>query len=126
VPDRNPAAADERGVVAVEFALVLPLLVTLVFGIVQFGLALNTKLTLTHAAREGARAAVVGSDVKTAVKDAATGIGLKTSDIDVVECDEDEVGEQAEVEASTEYELSIPFTELGDITLSSKAVMRCP
>ena len=123
---RNRPVADEGGVVAVEFALVLPLLVTLVFGIVQFGLALNTKLTLTHAAREGARAAVVGSNATTAVKDAATGLDLKTSDIDVVPCDDGTVGEQAEVEASTEFELSIPFMELGDMTLSSRAVMRCP
>jgi Flp pilus assembly pilin Flp len=118
--------ADERGAVAVEFALVLPLLLTLVFGIVQFGLALNTKLTLTHAAREGARAAIVGANATAAVKDAATGLGLQSGDVDVVGCDADEVGEQAEVEASTEFELSIPFMELGDLTLSSKAVMRCP
>jgi Flp pilus assembly protein TadG len=118
--------ADERGAVAVEFALLLPLLVTLLMGIIQMGLAFNEKLTLTHAAREGARAAIVGADPVSAVKDAASSVDLATSDIDVVPCDDDEVGEQAEVEASTDFEFSIPFVDLGAVTLSSSAVMRCP
>ncbi len=47
--------SDERGAAAVEFALVLPLLVLLVFGIVQFGIAYNRVQGLQAAAREGAR-----------------------------------------------------------------------
>ena len=43
----------------VEFALVLPLLLTLVFGIIDFSLALYDKAVITNAAREGARAGVV-------------------------------------------------------------------
>jgi Flp pilus assembly protein TadG len=46
---------DERGAAAVEFALVVPLLVLLVFGIVQFGIAYNRVQGLQAAAREGAR-----------------------------------------------------------------------
>jgi Flp pilus assembly protein TadG len=41
-----------------EFALVLPLLLLVVYGIVSFGLVLNLKQTMTQAAEEGARAAV--------------------------------------------------------------------
>ena len=43
----------------IEFALVLPLLLTLVFGIIDFSLALYDKAVITNAAREGARAGVV-------------------------------------------------------------------
>ena len=43
----------------VEFALVLPLLLILVFGIVDFGLALYDKAVVTNASREGARAGMV-------------------------------------------------------------------
>ena len=43
-----------------EFALVLPLLVLLVFGLIDFGRAINAQITLTQAAREGARALALG------------------------------------------------------------------
>ena len=45
----------ERGVVAVEFALVLPVVVVLLFGIIEFGRAYNASITVTHAARETVR-----------------------------------------------------------------------
>lgn len=45
----------DDGANAVEFALVLPILVVLIFGILWGGIALNQKLTITQAAREGAR-----------------------------------------------------------------------
>jgi Flp pilus assembly protein TadG len=48
-----------RGASAVEFAIVLPLLILLLFGIVEFGLLLYDKAVLTNASREGARAGVV-------------------------------------------------------------------
>jgi Flp pilus assembly protein TadG len=43
----------------VEFALILPILILVIAGIVDFGRAYFTQVTLTNAAREGARAAVV-------------------------------------------------------------------
>ena len=52
----------QDGAAAVEFALLLPLLVLLLFGFIQFGTAFNTRIQATNAAREAARAAVVGID----------------------------------------------------------------
>jgi Flp pilus assembly protein TadG len=52
---QTPRHADERGTALVEFALVLPLVLMLAFGIVTSGLVYNHKIDLTHAAREGAR-----------------------------------------------------------------------
>jgi len=49
----------ERGTALVEFALIAPLLFVLVFGIVEFGRALNYYNDLTQLAGQGARAAVV-------------------------------------------------------------------
>lgn len=51
--------ASERGAAAVEFALVLPLLLAMLLGVVEMGLALYDKAVLTHASREGARAGIV-------------------------------------------------------------------
>ena len=56
------AHQDQDGAAAVEFALLLPLLVVLLFGFIQFGTAFNTRIQATNAAREGARMAVVGID----------------------------------------------------------------
>jgi hypothetical protein len=49
----------EKGASAVEFAIVLPLLILMVFGIVQFGPAFFCVISLTHAAREAVRRAAV-------------------------------------------------------------------
>ncbi len=49
----------EKGASAVEFALVLPVLVLILFGIIEFGLLLYDKAVITNASREGARAGIV-------------------------------------------------------------------
>jgi len=46
---------SEQGASALEFALVLPILVTVLFGAISFGLAFNAKMQISHAARESVR-----------------------------------------------------------------------
>lgn len=50
----------DRGAAAVEFAFILPILLLILGGIVDFGRAMYTQSILTNAAREGARVAVIG------------------------------------------------------------------
>ena len=45
----------------VEFAMVLPILLILIFGIIDFGMGLRSYISLTNATREGARFAAVGN-----------------------------------------------------------------
>jgi Flp pilus assembly protein TadG len=52
---------NESGQSLVEFALVVPVLLLFILGILEFGWLLNAKITLTGGAREGARAAVVST-----------------------------------------------------------------
>jgi Flp pilus assembly protein TadG len=60
---RAPAAArDERGVALVEFTLLLPVLVVLLFGMLDFGKAFNYWIDGTHLANEGSRWAVVNKN----------------------------------------------------------------
>lgn len=50
---------SEHGASAVEFALTLPLLIVLIFGIIEFSVLLFDKAVVTNASREGARFGVV-------------------------------------------------------------------
>ena len=52
---------SESGASAVEFALLLPVLMLFLFGIIEFGLALYRQAILTNASREGARLGIVQS-----------------------------------------------------------------
>ena len=53
---------NDAGQATVEFALALPVLLIIVLGIIQVGVAIRNELAVELAAREGARAAVVSSD----------------------------------------------------------------
>jgi Flp pilus assembly protein TadG len=65
----------DRGAAAVEFALILPILLLLIFGIIDFGRALNAQITLTQAAREGARLVSLNQpNVTSRTQAAATGL----------------------------------------------------
>jgi len=50
---------NEKGTTTVETAIIIMLLLTFIFGIIEFGLLLFDKQVLTNASREGARAGVV-------------------------------------------------------------------
>lgn len=53
---------NQRGASAVEFAIILPLLVLFVFGIIEFSIMFYDKAVITNASREGARAGIVWND----------------------------------------------------------------
>jgi len=57
-----PATSKENGAVLVEFVLVLPLLLFLIFGFLQFGLAMHAKINSTHLTAEGARYVAVNQN----------------------------------------------------------------
>ncbi len=74
---------SDEGQAAVEFALVAPMLIALLLGIVQAGIAFNHYLAVTDAARAAARqaiearvAGVTASDVQQAAQNAAGGLDL--------------------------------------------------
>ncbi|WP_081072002.1 TadE/TadG family type IV pilus assembly protein [Burkholderia cepacia] len=59
----------QQGVAAVEFALVLPLLLLILFGIIEFGLIMFDQAVITNASREGARAGIVLKSPKASTTD---------------------------------------------------------
>ena len=50
---------NQKGAALVEFAIVLPLLLMLVFGMIEFSIMFYDKAVITNASREGARAGIV-------------------------------------------------------------------
>jgi Flp pilus assembly protein TadG len=60
----NRDSTRERGAAIVEFAVVLPLLLTVLFGIIEYGWVFMVRQTLQTAAREGCRLAVLQTTVE--------------------------------------------------------------
>jgi Flp pilus assembly protein TadG len=56
---------EERAQSLVEFGLILPIFIILVFGIIDFGMGLRAYITVAQATREGARYGIVGNDAGT-------------------------------------------------------------
>jgi Flp pilus assembly protein TadG len=67
----------------VEFALCLPLLVLLLFGVIQFGIVFNNYVTLTDAVRAGARKAAVSRNLGVDGAIAATQLAVRDSASDL-------------------------------------------
>ncbi|WP_247826896.1 TadE family protein [Arthrobacter antioxidans] len=65
----------DRGAVAVEMALLLPVLILLLLGIMEFGRAFNTQVMLTNAAREGVRVMSISKDTTKATTSTITAAG---------------------------------------------------
>ena len=111
----------------------LPVLLLVIAGIVDFGRAFFTQIELTNAAREGARAAVVSATTAAAIeaRASASAPGLPGLDTTATVCGTS--GGNATVTASTDFEwiLLEPAMSLfgaGDAlpaTLSATAVMKC-
>jgi len=59
-----PGDPCRRGVAVVEFAVVLPLLLTVLFGIIEYGWVFMVRQTLQTAAREGVRVGVLATSVE--------------------------------------------------------------
>ncbi len=71
---KQHATTVDRGVAAVEFALIFPLLILIVFGTIDFGFLVNRSTMMNNAAREGARVAIFTPDtaaIEARVRDVA-------------------------------------------------------
>jgi hypothetical protein len=124
-PQRKPGA--QKGQTLVEFALVAPMVLFFLLAIVDFGIAIDRRLVLDHAVREGARYAAVGStvaDVKERTRSQSQGIadpaGTPGSDNYIVVCYEDtnssgdlgDVGDNVEVRVHYRHDFVTGFTGL--------------
>ncbi len=133
-------SGHDRGAAAVEFALLLPLLLLIIFGVIDFGRALNAQITLTQAAREGARLDALGqpnSAVVTRTINAATGLNLTSANVSETLVCVPNAGPTADAQVDVSYQFSFitPVGAIaglfggggfgGPITLTAQGVMPC-
>lgn len=118
----------ESGSAAVEFALVLPLLLVVALGLVQIGLIARDQLLVVQASRAGAREAAVSSDgsaVRSATGEAAA--GLDPSRLQVSPSWGGGRGEPVTVSVAYEDPIRVPFVGWlfpQAVTLRASATMR--
>jgi Flp pilus assembly protein TadG len=101
----------ERGQAMVEFVLVLPIFLLLVFGIVDFGMGFNAWLTVTNSAREGARLGAVrgtNAQITQRVQDTADTLDLANMTVTVTNA-QGNPGESVVVDVDYDYTLITPL-----------------
>lgn len=121
-------AARERGAAAVEFALILPVIILLLLGMIEFSRVYNVQISLSNAAREGARTMAIHNDparAKTAASLAAPSINpaLTTGDVTVSPAD-CAAGSAATVTIDYEVDLLTGYFGVA-LPLTGIGVMQC-
>ena len=104
----------EDGQAITEFALILPILMALLLGIIQFGILFNNYVTITDAARAGARKAAVsrfladnGAAAKLAAQNSASGLNPTDLQVSVTSSDWTTPGSDVNVTVTYPYSINI-------------------
>jgi Flp pilus assembly protein TadG len=114
---------SDEGAAMVEMSIVLSLLIMLLVGIVQMGLAYNRKVEVTSAAREAARAASLRLPSPGSYGIAAApGVPVTMS---VGSCAAGDTSSNVTATATSSFAFSIPFVFTQTVPISAKGVMRC-
>ena len=127
---------DERGAAAVEFAIVLPILVVILFGVIEFGIVMTKLVTYVSAAREGARYAAVHCEpehsqcqtqyVRDRVINAANGYPVDTTAFSVsTDCTLPPPGQLVRVSWTQPISLEIPMLPDMSFTKTIEGSFRC-
>ena len=126
---RRKIFRNERGQTMVEFALVVPILCVVLFGILQFGALYNDYVTLTDATRVGARKAATSRQEASpaAAAEAATrsaAQGLTQADLAVSVAAAWERGQTVTVKATYPYEIDLLGVVVASGNLESETTER--
>jgi Flp pilus assembly protein TadG len=107
----------ERGQSMVEFVLVVPIFLVLIFGIVDFGMGIHAWLTITSSSREGARiGSVSASAAEIEAKVRSTSSSLDQSQLTVVTTNaQGASGESVVVDVDYHYDFITPLSSILDL-----------
>lgn len=117
----------ERGAVAVEFALLAPILIMLLLGIMEFGRVYNVQMSLTNAAREGVRSMAINnsqSAARSAAMNAATHLNPPLADGNIA-FSATNCSAKAQMTVTINYSLSTMTGIAGPFTMVGKGTMLC-
>lgn len=109
---RTRRGSADDGAALVEFALVAPVLVLVLFGLVEFGMALNDYQSIRNGAREGARQAVVQQYGSAGTS--CTSIVAPAEVKEVICVTKDRIGLGDDVAVRVEYEYDPPVADEDD------------
>lgn len=147
--NRSGAIFSEQGATAVEFALILPLLLALIIGLIDFGRMGFVQVSVTSASREGARYSSLYSSglsnvqllndfVQTSAPAAARVAQLDsaaTLNVSITQCSATQSAENTTVTVSSNFKWLMPVGLLNifspgsnwltDFTITSTGTMRC-
>jgi Flp pilus assembly protein TadG len=125
---RLSSLKDQTGAAAVEFAIVAGLLLTIVFGIIEFGRIFSELEVMNSAAREAARVAAVrgtSDDVTAAAEAAAVPYGIDEAPTADKVCDDATTGEPVTVTWDQQFQISVGLLPQFNQTLEIRGVFRC-
>lgn len=122
---------NQKGQSLIEFAIILPLLLLILMSIAEFGMMLNSYLTIRNACREGARSGIVGSfdaDIKSTI--VGTSPSLEEADLTInitPSYGNRKSGDPLTVSLSYKYHLTVPIISgllNNTVILNSQTTMR--
>ena len=124
---------NKKGQSLVETALVLPILLLILTGIIDFGLLFNNYLVVSNASREGARRAAVGStntQITAVVHSVAASLDISKITITITpdQAANRSTGVSVAVEVKYEYSMITPIIAAivpGPFQLKTSTTMRC-
>ncbi len=130
----NPRRGSERGAVMAEFVIILPLLVIMLFAIIEFGIVYNRVQALHAAAREGARIASIrestSGQVTTGITNALSGVTFDSGPSvaltpNTAKPCSNRPGQTVTVVLTATYNLDIPLVPGTTLNLTGNGSFRC-
>lgn len=122
---------NQRGQALVEFAIIIPMLLLIIMGIAEFGMMINSYLAIQNAAREGARAGIVGSsntDIRNMIVSISPSLKEKDLTIDITPSETNrKSGQTLTVKLTYKYNPTVPIISgmlSKTVTLRAQTSMR--
>ncbi|WDC84543.1 pilus assembly protein [Caloramator sp. mosi_1] len=121
----------KKGQALIEFTIILPILLLIIMGIAEFGIMLNSYLTIQNASREGARQGIMGAndyEIYNVVLDSLENLDETKVNLTITPSDTNrKSGDELKIKIEYQYDLIIPIIKNilgGSVILKGETSMR--